>query len=51
MYYLQEMGLFFVFLQKAAFQDAQVGLFVFDCIYFNGISLMDKWVMLKHAFS
>uniref|UniRef100_A0A673HC40 DNA ligase n=1 Tax=Sinocyclocheilus rhinocerous TaxID=307959 RepID=A0A673HC40_9TELE len=28
--------------KKAAFQDAQVGLFVFDCIYFNGVSLMDK---------
>ena len=29
-------------LQKAAFQDANVCLFVFDCIYFNDISLMDR---------
>lgn len=29
-------------LQKAAFQDANVCLFVFDCIYFNGLSLMDR---------
>ncbi|KAJ8394720.1 hypothetical protein AAFF_G00043200 [Aldrovandia affinis] len=28
--------------KKAAFQDAKVCLFVFDCIYFNGVSLMDK---------
>lgn len=30
--------------QKAAFQDANVCLFVFDCIYFNDISLMDRFV-------
>lgn len=30
-------------LQKAAFQDANVCLFVFDCIYFNDVSLMDRW--------
>ena len=29
-------------LQKAAFQDANVCLFVFDCIYFNDVSLMDR---------
>lgn len=29
-------------LQKAAFQDANVCLFVFDCIYFNGTSLMER---------
>lgn len=29
-------------LQKAAFQDAKVCLFVFDCIYFNGVSLMER---------
>ncbi|OWK14031.1 hypothetical protein Celaphus_00000708 [Cervus elaphus hippelaphus] len=28
--------------KKAAFQDANVCLFVFDCIYFNDISLMDR---------
>ncbi|KAJ8275861.1 hypothetical protein COCON_G00076130 [Conger conger] len=28
--------------KKAAFQDAKVCLFVFDCIYFNGVTLMDK---------
>lgn len=28
--------------QKAAFQDANVCLFVFDCIYFNDVSLMDR---------
>ncbi|KAG9492607.1 hypothetical protein GDO78_000878 [Eleutherodactylus coqui] len=27
---------------KAAFKDANVCLFVFDCIYFNGVSLMDR---------
>lgn len=30
--------------QKAAFQDANVCLFVFDCIYFNDVSLMDRCV-------
>lgn len=35
---------FCVPLQKAAFQDANVCLFVFDCIYFNDVSLMDRWV-------
>ncbi|MGH0136681.1 UNVERIFIED_CONTAM: hypothetical protein FKN15_075960 [Acipenser sinensis] len=28
--------------KKAAFQDAKVCLFVFDCIFFNGVSLMDR---------
>ncbi|XP_075709025.1 DNA ligase 3 [Rhinoderma darwinii] len=28
--------------KKAAFKDANVCLFVFDCIYFNGVTLMDK---------
>ncbi|TNN23469.1 DNA ligase 3 [Liparis tanakae] len=28
--------------KKAAFQDAKVCLFVFDCIYFNGVSLMER---------
>ncbi|XP_066432329.1 DNA ligase 3 [Eleutherodactylus coqui] len=28
--------------KKAAFKDANVCLFVFDCIYFNGVSLMDR---------
>lgn len=28
--------------KKAAFQEANVCLFVFDCIYFNGVSLMDR---------
>lgn len=32
----------FLSLQKAAFQDANVCLFVFDCIYFNGTSLMER---------
>uniref|UniRef100_A0A9J7YSI6 DNA ligase n=1 Tax=Cyprinus carpio carpio TaxID=630221 RepID=A0A9J7YSI6_CYPCA len=36
--------------KKAAFQDAQVGLFVFDCIYFNGISLMDKPLCERRKF-
>uniref|UniRef100_A0A672M2E3 DNA ligase 3-like n=1 Tax=Sinocyclocheilus grahami TaxID=75366 RepID=A0A672M2E3_SINGR len=35
---------------KAAFQDAQVGLFVFDCIYFNGVSLMDKPLCERRKF-
>lgn len=34
----------FIVFQKAAFQDANVCLFVFDCIYFNDISLMDRCV-------
>ncbi|XP_034033646.1 DNA ligase 3 [Thalassophryne amazonica] len=28
--------------KKAAFQDANVCLFVFDCIFFNGVSLMER---------
>lgn len=32
----------FLSFQKAAFQDANVCLFVFDCIYFNGVSLMER---------
>ncbi|XP_076867228.1 DNA ligase 3 isoform X2 [Brachyhypopomus gauderio] len=36
--------------KKAAFQDAQVCLFVFDCIYFNGISLMDKPLYERRKF-
>ncbi|XP_051748942.1 LOW QUALITY PROTEIN: DNA ligase 3 [Ctenopharyngodon idella] len=36
--------------KKAAFQDAQVGLFVFDCIYFNGVSLMDKPLCERRKF-
>ncbi|KAG8439801.1 hypothetical protein GDO86_005825 [Hymenochirus boettgeri] len=28
--------------KKAAFKDANVCLFVFDCIYFNSVSLMDR---------
>uniref|UniRef100_A0A8C1K944 DNA ligase n=1 Tax=Cyprinus carpio TaxID=7962 RepID=A0A8C1K944_CYPCA len=36
--------------KKAAFQDAQVGLFVFDCIYFNGLSLMDKPLCERRKF-
>ncbi|XP_036435756.1 DNA ligase 3 isoform X2 [Colossoma macropomum] len=36
--------------KKAAFQDAQVCLFVFDCIYFNGISLMDKPLCERRKF-
>ncbi|NXT19340.1 DNLI3 ligase, partial [Syrrhaptes paradoxus] len=30
--------------KKAAFQDANVCLFVFDCVYFNDVSLMDRYV-------
>ncbi|XP_067293875.1 DNA ligase 3 [Pseudorasbora parva] len=36
--------------KKAAFQEAQVGLFVFDCIYFNGVSLMDKPLCERRKF-
>uniref|UniRef100_A0A8C9W6X6 DNA ligase n=1 Tax=Scleropages formosus TaxID=113540 RepID=A0A8C9W6X6_SCLFO len=36
--------------KKAAFKDAQVCLFVFDCIYFNGVSLMDKYVLPYASF-
>ncbi|XP_062473022.1 DNA ligase 3-like [Pezoporus occidentalis] len=31
-----------IVLHKAAFQDANVCLFVFDCIYFSDVSLMDR---------
>lgn len=31
----------FFFLQKAEFKDANVCLFVFDCLYYNGESLLD----------
>uniref|UniRef100_A0AAR2IM18 DNA ligase n=1 Tax=Pygocentrus nattereri TaxID=42514 RepID=A0AAR2IM18_PYGNA len=36
--------------KKAAFQDAQVCLFVFDCIYFNGVSLMEKPLCERRKF-
>ncbi|XP_023652771.1 DNA ligase 3 [Paramormyrops kingsleyae] len=36
--------------KKAAFQDAKVCLFVFDCIYFNGVSLMDKPLCERRKF-
>ncbi|XP_036381154.1 DNA ligase 3 [Megalops cyprinoides] len=36
--------------KKAAFQDAKVCLFVFDCIYFNGVSLMDKPLYERRKF-
>ncbi|XP_063060071.1 DNA ligase 3 [Engraulis encrasicolus] len=36
--------------KKAAFQDACVCLFVFDCIYFNGVSLMDKPLKERRKF-
>ncbi|XP_069002021.1 DNA ligase 3 [Embiotoca jacksoni] len=36
--------------KKAAFQDANVGLFVFDCIYFNGVSLMERPLSERRKF-
>ncbi|KAM3842187.1 DNA ligase 3-like, partial [Diretmus argenteus] len=36
--------------KKAAFQDAQVCLFVFDCIYFNGVSLMERPLCERRKF-
>ncbi|XP_014328100.1 DNA ligase 3 isoform X1 [Xiphophorus maculatus] len=36
--------------KKAAFQDAKVGLFVFDCIYFNGVSLMERPLCERRKF-
>nr|XP_032818001.1 DNA ligase 3 [Petromyzon marinus]XP_032818002.1 DNA ligase 3 [Petromyzon marinus]XP_032818003.1 DNA ligase 3 [Petromyzon marinus] len=36
--------------KKAAFQDANVCLFVFDCIYFNGESLMDRSIKDRRKF-
>ncbi|XP_068946031.1 DNA ligase 3 [Petaurus breviceps papuanus] len=36
--------------KKAAFQDANVCLFVFDCIYFNDISLMDRPLYERRKF-
>ncbi|KAL4660573.1 DNA ligase 3 [Arapaima gigas] len=36
--------------KKAAFKDAQVCLFVFDCIYFNGVSLMDRPLCERRKF-
>ncbi|XP_041947215.1 DNA ligase 3 [Alosa sapidissima] len=36
--------------KKAAFQDACVCLFVFDCIFFNGVSLMDKPLCERRKF-
>ncbi|NXT41732.1 DNLI3 ligase, partial [Pelecanoides urinatrix] len=36
--------------KKAAFQDANVCLFVFDCIYFNDISLMDRPLCERRKF-
>ncbi|XP_067393883.1 DNA ligase 3 [Emydura macquarii macquarii] len=36
--------------KKAAFQDANVCLFVFDCIYFNDSSLMDRPLCERRKF-
>ncbi|XP_063809904.1 DNA ligase 3 [Pseudophryne corroboree] len=36
--------------KKAAFKDANVCLFVFDCIYFNGVSLMDRPLSERRKF-
>uniref|UniRef100_K7G6X8 DNA ligase n=1 Tax=Pelodiscus sinensis TaxID=13735 RepID=K7G6X8_PELSI len=36
--------------KKAAFQDANVCLFVFDCIYFNDTSLMDRPLCERRKF-
>ncbi|KAM4544568.1 DNA ligase 3 isoform 1-T2 [Odontesthes bonariensis] len=36
--------------KKAAFQDAKVCLFVFDCIYFNGVSLMERPLYERRKF-
>uniref|UniRef100_A0A8C5SP81 DNA ligase n=1 Tax=Laticauda laticaudata TaxID=8630 RepID=A0A8C5SP81_LATLA len=36
--------------KKAAFQDANVCLFVFDCIYFNEVSLMDRPLRERRKF-
>uniref|UniRef100_A0A6I8N729 DNA ligase n=1 Tax=Ornithorhynchus anatinus TaxID=9258 RepID=A0A6I8N729_ORNAN len=36
--------------KKAAFQDAKVCLFVFDCIYFNDVSLMDRPLQERRRF-
>ncbi|XP_015736110.1 DNA ligase 3 isoform X1 [Coturnix japonica] len=36
--------------KKAAFQDANVCLFVFDCIYFNDVSLMDRPLRERRKF-
>ncbi|NP_001390789.1 DNA ligase 3 isoform d [Mus musculus] len=36
--------------EKAAFQDANVCLFVFDCIYFNDVSLMDRPLCERRKF-
>ncbi|NXN10958.1 DNLI3 ligase, partial [Indicator maculatus] len=36
--------------KKAAFQDANVCLFVFDCIYFNEVSLMDRPLSERRQF-
>nr|XP_060622654.1 DNA ligase 3 [Anolis sagrei ordinatus] len=36
--------------KKAAFQDANVCLFVFDCIFFNDVSLMDRPLQERRKF-
>ncbi|XP_047462799.1 DNA ligase 3 isoform X3 [Mugil cephalus] len=36
--------------KKAAFQDAKVCLFVFDCIFFNGVSLMERPLCERRKF-
>lgn len=36
--------------KKAAFKDANVCLFVFDCIYFNGVSLMERPLSERRKF-
>ncbi|KAM4700901.1 DNA ligase 3 [Discoglossus pictus] len=36
--------------KKAAFKEANVCLFVFDCIYFNGVGLMDRPLSERRKF-
>uniref|UniRef100_UPI00398EB682 DNA ligase 3 n=1 Tax=Pristiophorus japonicus TaxID=55135 RepID=UPI00398EB682 len=36
--------------KKVAFKDANVCLFVFDCIYFNGVSLMNRPISERKQF-
>ncbi|KAI3357153.1 hypothetical protein L3Q82_015464 [Scortum barcoo] len=36
--------------KKTAFQDANVCLFVFDCMYFNGVSLMERPLCERRKF-
>ena len=43
-YLTQSYKSYYLFLQRNSFKDAHVCLFVFDCLHYNGETLLDKFV-------